>query len=150
MAIGALGLLEQHFHVVADADLEFVAPGGEFVDRHQAFGLVADINDDVVRCDRDHLAGDDLSLVEMTHAVVVHLDELLIGEVVCIWRLRFAGKRVGRVFFGGFHEFLCSRFGCEPCGGRFQVGGAPTIGPQRAADSRRRGPNGRQGSDGQV
>ena len=129
--VGTLCLLEQHLDIVADADLKFVAPGSEFVDRHQAFGLVADVHDDVVRCDRDHPAGDDLPFVEMTHAVVVHLDELLVGEVVGIGCLRFRGKCVcgrrilrkglygGRllrkrlygVFFGGFHGFLCSRFG---------------------------------------
>ena len=80
MTVGALRLLEQHFHFVAEADLQFVVPGSEFVDRHQAFGLVADIHDDVVRGDGNHLAGDDFPFVEMAHAVVVHLDELLVGR----------------------------------------------------------------------
>ena len=131
MTVGALRLLEQHFHFVADADLQFGVPGTEFVKRHQAFGLVADVHDDIVRSDRDHLAGDDFSFIEMTHAVVVHLDELLVGEVVCICGLRFhwkrfrglrfrgkrvrgrrfRGKRVRRGLFSGFHGFLCSRFG---------------------------------------
>ena len=147
MAVSAFRLLEQDLYFVADADLELGLPGGELVNRHQPLGLVADVDDDIVGCDRDYRASDNLALVEVPHAVVVHLDELFIGKAV----LRFRQKRVGRGFFSGFHGFPGSRRRFENGSGRrFHVLRTATNRPRTDRHWQSAGDEPAPGSDGQV
>ncbi len=73
VAFEVLGLLEEHFDVVADRDGQLALFVEEFRDRDQTFRLVADVDHHGVVGDRHDPALDDLALGEIAHALVVHV-----------------------------------------------------------------------------
>ncbi len=77
-----LGLLEQDVHFLPDLDGQPAAPVGELLDGDQAFRLVPDVDDHRVGRDPDDPSGDDLTLGEIAHALVVQLEELAVLRCV--------------------------------------------------------------------
>ena len=70
-----LEVLEQHFDFVARLEVRVVL---ELFERNAAFGFEADVEDDHVVADLEHLALHDLALVDRRERAVVELHHLLV------------------------------------------------------------------------
>ena len=94
--------LEIDLDLVADLERALAAGAGEFLYRHAAFGLQADVDNGDVLLDADHLALDDRAFMQVDAAegFLQHC-----GEV-------FAGGLSG-LFGGGGHRFSWIGFGCR-------------------------------------
>src|SRR5205814_6097251 len=89
---------------VARFDLRLAVVAGDFVQRKEAFGLVADVDDDFRRGELDDAPADDVALVEVRHLLVVDVEQLVHAEsfeVPAIPRGRGAGSLVRII--GGRH-----------------------------------------------
>jgi hypothetical protein len=82
VAFEVLGLFEEHFHVIAHSDGQLPLFVVELGDGDQTFRLVADVDHHGVVGDRHDPALDDLAFGEVSHALVVQSDELLVGALV--------------------------------------------------------------------
>ena len=79
--------------LLKDQDLDLVSDGydlaggdiladGEFLERHDAFGLVSDVDQNLVLLDVDHRSFDDVTLFELQHRLGDSCCEVLRPEVV--------------------------------------------------------------------
>src|SRR3989454_560826 len=68
-------------HLDLFADLRQGAVPVEFLDRDRPFALVADVDEDLAGADVDHAAADDLSFLELGHAVVIPVLHALLGRL---------------------------------------------------------------------
>ena len=90
VAFAILGALEQYVHDVAGLDGDLAVLVEEFADGDEAFGLVADIDDDVGLGDLEDSAFDDLAFRHVPEAVVIntkHGREFLRIHVFVVHRL---------------------------------------------------------------
>src|SRR2546422_5175988 len=77
--LGVLFGFEVHLDLFAD--LRQGAVPVEFLDRDRPFALVADVDEDLAGADVDHAAADDLSFLELGHAVVIPVLHALLGRL---------------------------------------------------------------------
>src|SRR5207302_2268925 len=76
--------VEEHLDLVADLELAFAAGTGEFAQRHAAFGLQADVDDGHVLFNRNHLALDDGTFLQVAagKGFIQHRGEIVAARVV--------------------------------------------------------------------
>src|SRR6266481_5080723 len=98
-----LARLEQHLDLVAGLDVGLAVDQAEFLDRHLAFALVADVDDRVVLGDLDDAALDDLVLLQLAFSAALAFEALLEhrGKVFVLIRcglvLVIGGSAGGRI-----------------------------------------------------
>ena len=79
--------LDEHIELVARLDGDLAVIAGDFVDRQNAFGFVADVDDDFGAEDFQDTPADDVALGEVRHFPVVHVEQLVHAEafqIVCL------------------------------------------------------------------
>ena len=104
-------VFHHHLDFVVELGVDFAVLVAEFLDANLAFGLVADVHQNVILVDGDDPAGDDLAFPEALDALLVHLHQVFHGF--------FGRGAVGIDFRFGIE----SRFGIDGCFGQRRVAG---------------------------